>query len=146
MFQFITQENLVSCIKQEFYNNLVAGLSQSDLDRIEAAALKMVFDKLRHRFDVDAIKTAGEKDASIVQWVINIMLYNLHRRNNPRGIPENIATDYDSTITWLNDIRDLKEHPDLPLLIGEDGEEDLGSNDLRFGSNPTIERGDFYGS
>lgn len=136
MFTFITEADLKTVIKAEFYNNLIAGLAQADLDRIEAASLQTVLDKLRHRYDVDTLKSAVTKDERIIQWVVTIMAYQLHRRQNSRGVPDNVATDYDATITWLNDIRDGKEHPDFPVLPNdEDGNEDLGSNDLRYGGN-----------
>jgi hypothetical protein len=144
MFTFITVDNLKSVIKTEFYNNLVAGLSQAELDRIEGTSLSTVLDKLRGRYDVEAIRTAAPKDERVIQWVVNIMIYKLHRRQNSRSIPENVSGDYTDTITWLNDIRDGREHPDLPLLPDTDtGAPDKGSNDLRFGSKRPFEFGDF---
>lgn len=144
MFIFITQDNLNSAIKAEFYNNVIAGLSQTELDRVELSALQTILDKLRQRYDVEAIKTASEKDSRVIQWLIDIMLYRLHKRQNPRGIPDHISADYDATINWLNDIRDGKEHPDLPPLPNnDDGTEDLGSNDLRYGSKPNFEFGEY---
>jgi hypothetical protein len=144
MFTFITADNLKAVIKTEFYNNLVAGLSQTELDRIEGTAIKTIKDKLRGRYDVAAIFSAVPKDERIIEWIANIMIYKIHRRQNPRTIPENISADYQDTITWLNDIRDLREHPDFPPLPNDDqGAEQKGANDLRFGSKKPFEYGEF---
>jgi hypothetical protein len=144
MFTFITADNLKAVIKTEFYNNLVAGLSQTELDRIEGTAISTIKDKLRGRYDVAAIFSGVPKDDRIIQWIVNIMIYQLHRRQNPRAIPENISADYQDTITWLNDIRDLREHPDFPPLPNDElGAEQKGANDLRFGSKKPFEFGEF---
>lgn len=140
---FIEDEDLLRQIKQEFLTNITAGLAQTELDKQEADALKTVLDKLRGRFDVATITT--DKDARVVGWVVTIFLYRLHRRQNSRGIPDNLSTDYDATISWLNDIRDGKEHPDLPLLPDDvDGNATLGNNDLRSGSKTPSDNGDFF--
>lgn len=145
MYIYITTQDLLRHIKQEFYNNVVAGFSQIELDKEESHALTLVFNKLRNRYDVVAIKAQSPRNEQVVNWVTTVMIYNLHRRQNNRGIPDSVAADYDNVIIWLNDIRDGKEHPDLPLLpLNEDGSANLGSNDLRYGSKKAGSSGDYF--
>lgn len=142
-YLFITNEDLVRQIKQEFLTNVTAGLTQAELDKQEDDALRTVLDKLRGRYDTTAITT--DKDARVVGWVVTIFLYRLHRRQNGRGIPDNVSADYDATIAWLNDIRDGKEHPNLPPLPDDvNGNMTPGSNDLRSGSESPADNGDFF--
>ena len=144
-YTFITNQDLLRQIRQEFLTNLQAGLAQADLDKEENAALITVMDKLRGRYDVTAIKAADPKDDRVVQWVCSIFLYKLHRRQNPRAVPEDVAADYEATIQWLNDIRDGKEHCDLPLLPDDsDGNPVPGTNDLRAGGRPIQSTGNFF--
>lgn len=142
-YTFISNADLLRQIRQEFLTNIQTGLSQTDLDREEAAALKTVLDKLRGRYDTTSI--TATKDERVVQWVCTIFLYKLHRRQNPRSVPDDVAADYEATINWLNDIRDGKEHPDLPVLPNDiDGNEVKGTNDLRSGSRSSGNSGNFY--
>lgn len=145
MYIFISNEELLRHIKQEFLSNLTAGLTQAALDREEATAMGIVKSKLRHRYDVDLIFETDPRDQQVMNWLCTIMIYNLHRRQNNRGIPDDVSTDYDNTIKWLNDIRDGKEHPDLPLLPdNEDGSNNPGSNDLRSGSKTSMTGDNFF--
>lgn len=145
MYTYITNEDLLRHVKDEFLTNLKAGMTQTELDKEEAHALTTVWNKLRGRYDINAIKALEERNEQVVNWVTTIMVYNLHRRQNNRGIPEHVSADYADTIQWLNDIRDGKEHPDLPALpLNEDGSAQLGSNELRSGSQKGTNSGDFF--
>jgi phage gp36-like protein len=142
MFQVITSQDIHRSMRAEFYNNLIAGLTQAELDRAEQSAIALCQSKLRGRYDYTAI--LASKPILLVEWIVSIYLYHLHRRQNPRVIPEDIGANYDQCIDWLNAIRDGKEHPDLPLITDQEGNPESGTNDLRFGSKESQTDGDFY--
>lgn len=145
MYTFIEEDDLKRFVKDEFLVNLLLGLSQANLDLEESVALEKVFTYLRGRYDVEAIQNANPKNALVKDWVCTIMVYNFHRRQNNRGIPEHVAEENREAIILLTDIQDGKSNPNLPLLPPkEDGSESLGSNDLRYGSRKSGMSGTFF--
>jgi phage gp36-like protein len=141
-FTLISTADLYRQIKSEFWENLTLGIAQVDLDKEEGRAIQTIKDKLRHRYDLTDPIT--DKDSRLIEWVCTIMVYKLARRQNSRSIPDSLAADYDSTMKWLDDIRDGKEHPDFPTLLDGDGNEDPGSNELRSGSRGSNLTGDYF--
>lgn len=70
-------------------------------------------------------ETSDPRDRSIVGYLVDIVLYLVHKRINPRKIPDIRRDAYDEAMTWLVDVRDLKENPDLPLLVDDTGEVEI---------------------
>lgn len=143
MFTLLSNNDIHRSMRAEAYDNLIAGLTTVELDRAEATAIEATKSKLRGRYNFNEMVTT--KSPLLIEWVVTIYLYHLHRRQNPRLVPDDIATGYDQCIQWLNDVRDGKEHPDLPLIIDENGDPDIGTNDLRSGSQTSqMEDNSFY--
>lgn len=65
----------------------------------------------------------------LISIIIDMTLYHLHKRINPRKVPELRTNAYNEAIKWLNDIRNNKENPNFPLL-------ESGSQYIPWGSNP----------
>jgi len=69
-------------------------------------------------------------------YMIDITLYHLHARINPRNVPELRMQRRDEAIKWLQGVRDGKLQPNLPLY---DTTEDDGANSLlRWESNQKL--------
>jgi hypothetical protein len=66
------------------------------------------------------------RSAKMVSITIDLTLYHLHSRINPRNIPELRGFRRDDAIKWLSDTRDFKNNPSfLPIVESEDGTEGL---------------------
>ncbi len=68
----------------------------------------------------------------IVSIVSDITIFLLHKRINPRKIPELRINAYNEAIEWLDSCRDNKENPILPIKIS-------GTQNISWGSNPLNE-------
>ena len=68
----------------------------------------------------------------IINYCVDITLFHLHKRINPRKIPDLRKDTYTEALAWFELLKIGEESPDLPFL--EDGEEYIP-----WGSNPQIE-------
>ncbi|MBL7902939.1 MAG: DUF1320 family protein [Bacteroidia bacterium] len=73
------------------------------------------------------------RDQLIVVYCVAITLYFFVESVSPRKISEDIKNAYLTAIEWLEDVKDGKESPALPLL------ETGGSNDIPHGSNEPLD-------
>jgi len=65
---------------------------------------------------------AGDsRSQHIVMRMIDLTLYHLHSRINPRNIPEFRIARRDEAIAWLRDISKGTVTPNLPIIIPEQG-------------------------
>ncbi len=86
---------------------------------------------------------AGDERISyLVLTTINIALFHLYRRINPRKVPEHVSLAYDRAIEWLKDVR--KGTADLDVSLYETTEGDVNENtiqdageQIRYGSRDT---------
>ena len=92
------------------------------IDKIEATNIALIKSKLNQRFDVDAIFSAvGEaRDLLIVNHLTALVLCGIVGRNSARKMPSDVKESCKEAKQWLNDVRDFKENPDLPLIDTED--------------------------
>lgn len=72
---------------------------------------------------------ADNRDASIVECLVDMTLYDVHAVINPRNVPALRADRYTKCRDWLKDIRDGKLDMNLPDKGGQVGYR------IRFGSN-----------
>lgn len=114
-------------------------VTHCEADRLtaERAAMEQIRSYTRHRYDMDkAFAAAGdERNAMLVQCMVNIVLWLMIHR-----LPQNMGHErreclYEDSVKWLRDIQSSKASPDLPTYEGEDGEADL-RNPVRCGSMP----------
>ena len=59
------------------------------------------------------------REALVVSSCTDITVYHIFKRINPRKIPDNIKEAYSEAMKWLSEIRDYKEHPELPEVDDE---------------------------
>lgn len=118
MSSFLTKDDYSSHIK----NYVLDAVSNTDdrvIEKVEAAAIKYVRGYLKMRFKVDEIfaATGNDRDEMVVSIVLDIALFKLHQRHNPRKIPTFRKEAYNEAKKWLEDARDGLIEPDgLPLL------------------------------
>lgn len=77
-------------------------------------------------------ETKESRNALIVRQMVDLVLYELHSRINPRNIPEHRIQRRDDAIRYLRDVSDPRKNiiPDLPLITFA---ENTG-NDISFGT------------
>ncbi|MCW5900479.1 MAG: DUF1320 family protein [Flavobacteriales bacterium] len=92
----------------------------------ESMAIAKVRSALHNRFNDDALFAAEDDDRHplVILHVLNIFVYLLYRRINPRKIPETVKDDHDETLAWLDRVAAGKEVPDFPAV--EDPSLDAG--------------------
>jgi len=116
IFQFITKDDLETRVFEQFIDES----EQEDIEATEAIekqAIALVKSKLRKRFDVGIIfSDAPYEGRDLILWAVTgIVTYRLVRRNAARKVPSDFVKEYDEVKEWLNDVRDGKENPELPL-------------------------------
>jgi hypothetical protein len=80
------------------------------------------------------------RNSLIVQYVVNILIFNICVRIAPRKIPEHRKFLYDEAIAWIKEVRDNLITPDLPKTKPIDDSADA----IPFGSEGKIEGGWHY--
>lgn len=127
--------------------NLVIDASPTLLPQAEAAATTEMQSYLRGRFDVAAIfspllvpvvasvgppavvAVPDTRNPQIVMYLVDMVLYHLHSRQNPRNVPALRQDRYEQVIDWLKTVRKGGLSCGLPLekLVLPDGTQDTGS-------------------
>lgn len=115
--------------------------AEANRENAEAIAIEEVSGFLRNRYDVTTIFAAEKTDTSdprnkqMVMLVCDIALYHLVSSRPAKQGLEIRKERYDNAIKTLTSIQSGKLQPDLPTIVGPDGEEDY-NNPIRFGSQP----------
>lgn len=89
--------------------------------------------------DVSFWTQTDERSAKIVSMTVDLSLYHLHSRINPRNIPDIRGIRRDDSVKWLEQTRDMKNNPSfLPIVTSDDGTDGLkikwSSNDKQTNS------------
>ena len=84
----------------------------------ESMAIAKVRSALHNRFNDVALfaATGTDRHPLAILHVLNIFVYLLYRRINPRKIPAEIKDDHDETLAWLDRVAVGKEVPDFPAV------------------------------
>lgn len=134
---FLENDDFDESIKDEILNAVVDGDTDA-LEKADASAVSLVAGYLNGLYDTEAIFTANGNDRhnTIVALVLDIALYRLHKRINPRKIPEIRRIAFEDALDMLKAIQKRENNPvGLPPAVDEDGNEESIS---RFGSNPKM--------
>jgi phage gp36-like protein len=122
--------------------NLVTDTSPLLQAQAEAAATAEMQSYLRGRFDVVAVFNPAQvpnavavppvpdtRNPQIVMYLVDMVLYHLHSRQNPRNVPTLRQDRYEQVIDWLKTVRRGGLSCGLPLerLTLPDGTQDTGS-------------------
>jgi phage gp36-like protein len=129
---FLIKDDYKLLIKQDL---LEVVIQQDDTIRTQAelAAQAEIESYLRVRYDVAAIfsAVATDRHPQILMYMIDVALFHMHSRINPRNIPELREVRYNQAIDWLKAVAKGSIAPNLPALAS-----DQPSNRTVWGSQP----------
>lgn len=130
---FVTEADYKKQIKEDVLEQII---EEDDSIRLSAedAAQSEMESYLNQRYDVANIfnKMGAARNALVMLYYIDIVLYHIHSRINPHMIPDLRTKRYEQAIQWLRDVGTGKIAPNLPRKVDEEGQPETGS---RFGSN-----------
>ena len=130
---FITKSDFHAAIK----DNILDDITELDDEVITTRcreAISYVKGELSARFDTENIfnQTGPNRHDMVLKTCIDIAIYSIHARINPRKIPKLRREAYQDAKDWLNDIKAQITNPDLPVLISDTKDYIVfGSNDKR---------------
>lgn len=115
---WLTEQDL----RKQIRNSVLTQIIEQDaslLHETELAVLKEIESYLSQRFDVAQIwaSTDTNRNALLVMYAVDMLLYHLHSRINPNQIPEIRAKRYDDAIEWLKAVTKGTLSPALPLRV-----------------------------
>jgi len=131
---FIIFEDYKSLIKDDVLQAVMDNDKTIVLD-VELMAQAEIESYLNQRYNVAEIfnKTGSLRNPLILMYMIDIVLYHIHARINPKFIPDIRKDRYDIALSWLDKVAKGILNPDLPRLI--DLENELSGFATRYGSN-----------
>lgn len=89
-------------------------------------------DDVKPSSDPNTWKESDPRNPLLVMHCMYITIWYLSQKISLRKVPDQWADNYDEAMEWLNDVRDLKENPELPL-------KENGSDEIPWGSNDRTE-------
>jgi phage gp36-like protein len=121
---FISKADFGTAIK----TNILDDITEADDNKITISiskAIELMKGYLSARYNITQIfnKEDDARNILIVERGVDIALYMLHKRLNPRKIPEHRKEAYKEAKEWLEQVQALNINPpDLPLVA--DGTKD----------------------
>jgi hypothetical protein len=90
------------------------------------------------RYAVDSIfsATGNSRNAEVVMYMVDMVLYHLHSRINPGQVPELRKERYADALDWLNKVSAGDFLPDLPKVGDADGDGVDDKNVVQWGGRP----------
>lgn len=131
---FITKADFEALIKNNVLDE-VTDAEDAIIEQVSLMAQQEMESYLNQKYEVAQIfsATGNNRHKLIMMYAMDIALYHIHARVNPRYIPEIRQTRYDNAIKWLNSVAKGTITPDLPAKVNDDNE--LETN-TRYGSIP----------
>ncbi|MDX1903780.1 MAG: phage protein Gp36 family protein [Thermonemataceae bacterium] len=107
-------------IRMQIRNTVLQQIIEQNTDLLnqaELASLSEIESYLRDKYNVAAIwaSQAEERNALLVVYAVDILLYHLHSRINPNQIPDLRIKRYDDAIAYLKAIAKGSISIQLPL-------------------------------
>lgn len=133
---FVTTDDYKKVIKDDILNRVIQA-EPFILYDAERAAQSEIESYLRPRFDVATIfgQVGLNRNALLVMYFVDVVLYHIHSRINPQQIPEIRGIRYERAIDWLRDVTKGLITPDLPTLPVEEGST-ANNTAILYGSKP----------
>lgn len=134
---FLQDSDYTQIIKEDQLESVLDGDANAK-DEAEKYAVATVKSYLSNRYDITAefAKTGADRHPVLVNLVMDITVYRLHLRINPRQIPDVRRMCFEDAMKELEKIQRGNSNPDgLTAITTPDGFQESGS---RFGSNPKM--------
>lgn len=131
---FIVFDDYKTLIKDDVLQAVMDNDKTIVLD-VELMAQAEIESYLNQRYNVAEIfnKTGNVRNPLILMYMIDIVLYHIHARINPKFIPDIRKDRYDIALSWLDKVAKGVLNPDLPRLV-DSNNETVGFAS-RYGSN-----------
>ena len=131
---FIVKADFEALIK----NNVLDEVTDAEdtlIDQVSLMAQQEMESYLNQKYEVAVIfaATGNNRHKLIMMYAMDIALYHIHARVNPRYIPEIRQIRYDNAIKWLNSVAKGTITPDLPARVNDNNEPETNT---RYGSIP----------
>lgn len=116
-YAYLTTDDVLSRIRDEHRSDLTDATESVELT-CESMAIAKVKSAINGRYDVNAVfaQTGAQRSPLIVLHVLNLYVYLMYRRINPRKMPEEVRLDHSESLDWLDKVARGDESPDLPAL------------------------------
>lgn len=127
---FLTDEDFNPQIRTEILAIIRGGATETQ-DTAELASIAQMSSYLNAKYNTTLIfgATGTGRNAQVVMYCVDILLYHLHSNITPKNIPEIRKERFDAAIEWLKMVATDKLSPDLPVNSTEQsGQFKLGSN------------------
>lgn len=140
---FLELEDYLIQIEQDDLDVLSASENgptpEAIIEETEKNVILEISSYISGRYDVDQIfaATGDQRNALIKRHVINLALYELHGRINPRNIPEFRIQRRDDSIGWLKSVQDPRKNINADFLPVKDFGEKRG-NDITWNSKAKV--------
>src|ERR1019366_8183487 len=131
---FILKTDYGDAIRTNILDDIVEA-DDTLIDKASKSSISLMKGYLNARYDTNAIFNATDdaRHPNVLEFGVDIALYDLHRRINPRKVPAIRAERYKVAKEWLMDVSEgVINPPDLPLAAnGAKDYINLGSNTKR---------------
>jgi phage gp36-like protein len=133
---FIDKEDFSQCIEE----GLLDSITEVDDNKLQAAisfAIRYAEGLLNARYDTATIfnQTGSDRDEVILGHVLDIAIYRLHSRINPRKKPKHRIESYQDAKEWFEKVNKGEINPPGLPQIQDDDTRDY----FKFGGNPKRE-------
>lgn len=131
---FLEKKDLIAQIFEDYLDDSIEDELEV-LDTVELENIALMKGKLRDRYDVAKIFLISEdyEDKPLVKKVLCALVnYCVVKRNKARKIPSTFSEEYKWAMQWLNDVKDGKETPSLPVL-------EVTRKEVKWGNNKNDE-------
>jgi phage gp36-like protein len=133
---YITKSDYAESIRENILDQIIE-LNDLMLDVSETRAIDLMQSYLSGKYDVAIIfaRTGSERNPILVMYAIDIALYDLHSRINPRKVPQHRIDRYENAIKWLEQVsKGVIKPVNMPLLPVDAPTAQTGT--IKYGSNP----------
>lgn len=120
---FLIEDDYKSQVKDSILTTIIEGDNALRTDA-EKKAEAQIRSRLAVRYDVTAIfaATGDSRNAEIIMYMVDMVLYHLHSRINPGQVPELRKERYGDALTWLDKVASGDYAADLPKVGDSDGD------------------------
>lgn len=141
-YAYLTAADVLSRIRDEHREDITDATEAVELS-CESMAIAKLKSALNGRYNVAACFPApadpDTRNPLLVLHTLNVFVYLMYKRVNPRKIPEEVKLDHEETLEWLTRVAKGEESPDLPPL--EDPE--VSTQEPRFGGGQ-VRKGHYF--
>ena len=119
---FLSVDDFSKVIKDDILDRIINS-DQTLLDDAELAVVKEMQSYINHRYDGATIfaQTGSDRNPLIVMYAVDMLLYHIHSRLNPRQISDVRRDRYDAALQFLRAIASGELSPDLPKSATDTG-------------------------